>query len=110
MTKHFYIKIEGDLDKTDFNYYCQVGANKYGIDAIYLNGNSRDVELNAEGSPENLQSYVEFLQNGPLRPFIYTFDVTEQEVMNLRGFVSKRVHKDEKISLFTKLLKARGKK
>jgi acylphosphatase len=110
MIKHFYIKIEGDLDKTDFNYYCQIGAHKFNINAIYVNGNSRDVELNAEGSSDNLNSYVEYLQFGPLKPFIETFDVSEQEVRNLTGFISRRVHKDEKVSLFTKLINARKKK
>lgn len=110
MIKHYYIKIEGDLEKTDFNYYCQTGAHKFNINAVYVNGNSRDVELNAEGTPENLNNYVEFLEQGPLKPFIFSFNVSEQAVENLSGFVSRRVHKDEKVSLISKLLKARKKK
>jgi acylphosphatase len=109
MIKHFYIKIEGDLDKTDFNYYCQTGAHKFDINAIYVNGNSKDVELNAEGTLENLNNYVEFLQDGPLKPFIYTFDVTEKELLHLKGFTSKRVHKDEKKSVFDFIINRRKK-
>lgn len=105
MIKHFYIKIEGDLEKTDFNYYCQTGAHRFNINAVYVNGNTKDVELDAEGSENDLQSYVEYLQAGPLKPFIYTFNVSEKEVEHIQGFTSKREHKDEKIGLFARLLK-----
>jgi len=103
MSKHYFIKIEGDLEKTDFNYYCQTGAMKFDINAIYVNGNTRDVELDAEGSDDNLKSYVEFLKNGPLKPYIETFNVSEGEVMNLSGFVSKRKHVEPKKSFLEKL-------
>jgi acylphosphatase len=103
MIKHYYIKIEGDLEKTDFNYYCQTGAQKHRISAIYVNGNTRDVELNAEGSGEDLDNYVQFLENGPLKPYIYTFKVDEKEVQNIQGFVSRREHVDPKKGIFTKL-------
>jgi len=109
MSKHYYIKIEGDLDKTDFNYYCQTGASKFDINAIYVNGNSRDVELNAEGAASDLDSYVDFLKNGPLKPYIETFNVSEGEVMNLSGFTSKRKHVEEKKSFLDKLLKKKKK-
>jgi len=103
MLKHYYIKIEGDLEKTDFNYYCQTGAHKFDISAVYVNGNTRDVELDAEGDVENLKSYVEYLKTGPLKPFIFTFDVTEKEVVNLQGFKSKRHLSDDKKPILKKL-------
>lgn len=105
MIKHLYIKIEGDLEKTDFNYYCQTGAVKFDISAVYVNGNSKDVELDAEGTPDNLYSYIEFLKTGPLKPYINTFEYAEQDVQNIKGFVSKRIHRDEKPSLFDRIKK-----
>jgi len=109
MSKHYFIKIEGDLEQTDFNYYCQTGASKFDINAIYVNGNTRDVELDAEGSTEDLDKYVDYLRNGPLKPFIEIFNVSDGEVMNLSGFVSKRKHVEPKKSFFYKLLKKKKK-
>jgi len=105
MAKHIYIKIEGNLVETDFNYYCQVGASKFDINAIYVNGNTRDVELDAEGSEEDLDNYVDFIKNGPLKPFIETFNVSEGEVVNLSGFKSTRKHVEIKKSFLKRLLK-----
>jgi acylphosphatase len=104
MIKHLFIKIEGDLEKTDFNYYCQTGAHRFDINAVYVNGNTKDVEIDAEGEPENLRNYVEYLQTGPLKKFIYTFNTSEKEVVNLKGFKSLRQHKEEKKPLIKKFL------
>lgn len=109
MSKHYYIKIEGDLEQTDFNYYCQTGASKFDINAIYVNGNTRDVELNAEGEPIDLDNYVDYLKNGPLKAYIEVFKVSEGEVMNLSGFTSKRKHVEVKKSFWNKLLNKKKK-
>jgi acylphosphatase len=109
MIKHYYIKIEGDLEKTDFNYYCQTGAQKHNINAIYVNGNTRDVELDVEGNPEDLERYLSFLQTGPLKPFIFTFKVDEKEVENIQGFVSRREHVEPRRGIVSKLFKKKKK-
>lgn len=105
MVKHFDIKIEGDLDGADFNYYCQTGAFKFNINAVYVNGNSRDVELSAEGNEQELENYIQFLKDGPLKPFIETFEVSEKNVEGIQGFTSHRHYEDPPKSIFSKLFK-----
>jgi len=95
MKKHLNIYIEGNLNNVDFNFYSQSGAYKYDIHAVYKNGDSVHVDLEAEGSEENLNNYVEYLKTGPLRKNINLFRVEEAEFIGINGFKSLKVHKDE---------------
>ena len=95
MNKHINIFIEGKLNSTDFNFYSQTGAWEFNINAVYKNGDSVHVDIEAEGSPENLSSYVEFLKNGPLEQYILSFRTEEAEFVGISGFTSHKVHKDE---------------
>jgi len=95
MKKHLNIYIEGELNNTDFNFYSQTGAYKFDIHAVYKNGDSVHVDLEAEGNEEDLNSYVEYLKTGPLRKYINLFRVEEDEFIGIDGFMSLKVHKDE---------------
>jgi len=87
--------MEGRLNDGDFNFYSQSGAYKFDIDAVYKNGDSVHVDIEAEGTEDNLKSYVEYLKYGPLKKLIYLFRVEEGEYEGLKGFKSFKVHKDE---------------
>ena len=106
MKKHINIYMEGHLKNGDFNWYSQIGAYKYNINAIYKNGDSVHVDIEAEGDSQDLNNYVEYLQNGPLKKHIYLFRKEEGEFEGIIGFKSLKVHKDETslFSRFTKLL------
>jgi len=95
MKKHIDIFIEGTVNKADFNFYSQIGASKFGIDAIYKNGDSRHVDIEAEGEPDHIQSFVNYLQAGALKQHIELFKTQEGEFQNIKGFTSLKVHKDK---------------
>jgi acylphosphatase len=95
MKKHLNIYIEGKLENADFNFYSQSGAYKFDIHAIYKNGDSRHVDLEAEGEEADLHSYVNFLKLGPLQKHIELFRIEESEFVGINGFKSLKVHKDE---------------
>ena len=80
---------------SDFNFYSQSGAYKFDIHAVYKNGDSRHVDLEAEGEEADLNSYVEYLRTGPLHRHIELFRVEEAEFEGIDGFKSLKVHKDE---------------
>ncbi len=105
MKKHLDIKIEGNLTQTDFNYYCQIGAFKHNINAVYVNGNTRDVDISAEGFEADLENYITYLQEGPLQKFIETFEISEGSFQNYKGFISKRHKQEPKKSLISKIFK-----
>lgn len=104
--KHLKIFIEGKLEAADFNYYCQTGAFKYDINAVYKNGDTRHIYIEAEGIKENLDKYINEIENGPLKPFLYKFDTIEGELKNINGFTSLRDKQEKKsiLSKFKKLL------
>jgi acylphosphatase len=99
MKKHIKIFIEGKLEDADFNYYCQTGAFKYDINAVYKNGDTRHIYIEAEGEKEKLDLFVNAIENGPLKPFLYKFDTAEGELKNIQGFTSLRDKKEKKTIL-----------
>ena len=95
MKKHINIFIEGDLQKTDFNFYSQVGAFKHGIEAIYKNGDSRHIEIEVEGEEQNIQNYIDYIKNGALSRHIEIFKTENGQFKNIEGFTSLKVHKEK---------------
>ncbi len=104
MKKHIDIFIEGTVSKADFNFYSQIGASKFDIDAIYKNGDSRHVDIEVEGKVEDIQRFVEYIQNGALRGHIESFRTEQGKFQNIQGFTSLKVHKD-KFKLLKSLFK-----
>jgi acylphosphatase len=102
MKHHLDIYIEGKVRKADFNYYSQRAANRFGINAVYKNGDSRHVDLEIEGDTEAINNFVEYIKNGPLEKFIESFRTEKGEFVNIQGFTSLRVHKDKE-SLIEKI-------
>ena len=95
MKKHINIYIEGRLNDIDYNFYSQSGAYKYNINAIYKNGDSVHVEIEAEGTEDALNNYIEYLKNGPLKKHTYLFRTEVGEYIGIDSFQSLKVHKDE---------------
>jgi acylphosphatase len=104
MKKHYDIFIEGSLEKADFNFYSQIGAHKLGIDAIYKNGDTRHVEIEAEGEESNILAYINYLREGALSRHIELFRTEQGQFKNINGFTSLKVHK-EKFKSLKRLLK-----
>jgi len=93
--KHIDIFIEGSVSKADFNFYSQIGASKFGIDAIYKNGDSRHVDIEVEGKEDDIHAFVEYIRNGALRSHIEHFRTEQGKFQNIQGFTSLKVHKDK---------------
>ena len=95
MNKHIDIFIEGTVNKADFNFYSQIAASKFGIDAIYKNGDSRHVDIEAEGKEEDITAFVNYIRNGALKSHIEHFRTEQGRFQNIQGFTSLKVHKDK---------------
>jgi len=104
MKKHIDIFIEGSVSKIDFNFYSQIAASKFGIDAVYKNGDTRHVDIEVEGEQENVQSFVDYLNDGALKQHIELFKTEDGEFRNIKGFTSLKVHK-EKFKFLKQLFK-----
>ena len=95
MKKHIDIFIEGKLEKADFNFYSQIGAFKHNINAIYKNGDTRHVDIEVEGSHNDINNYIDFLQTGALGHHIESFRTIDGKFKNIQGFTSLKVHKEK---------------
>jgi len=104
MNKHLDIFIEGNLEKADFNFYSQSAAIKFGVNAIYKNGDTRHIEIEVEGDAKNVEAYANFIKEGALTSHIEIFKTEEGVFKNIAGFTSLKVHK-EKHAKIKKLLR-----
>jgi len=105
MKKHIDIFIEGRVNKVDFNFYSQIGAIKFNIDAIYKNGDTRHVDIEAEGKTKDINDYIKYIRTGALKNYIELFRTEQGKFKNIQGFTSLKVHKEE-ITGFKRFLKA----
>jgi acylphosphatase len=96
MKQHLDIFIEGKVRKADFNFYAQIAAQRFGINAVYKNGDSRHVDLEIEGDEDAVQNFVHFMRSGPLQAYIEKFRMEKGTFVNIQGFTSLRVHKDKR--------------
>ena len=95
MKKHIDIFIEGKVQKADFNFYSQIGAVKHNINAIYKNGDTRHVDIEAEGEYTDIQNFIDYLQKGALGHHIELFKTESGKFKNIQGFTSLKVHKEK---------------
>ena len=104
MNKHLDIFIEGDLEKADFNFYSQSAAIKFNVNAVYKNGDTRHIEIEVEGEPENVDAFANYIKTGALMTHIELFRTEEGKFRNINGFTSLKIHK-EKYAKIKRLLK-----
>jgi acylphosphatase len=93
--KHIDIFIEGSVSKIDFNFYSQIAASKFGIDAIYKNGDTRHVDIEVEGKGSAVNAFVDYIRNGALKDHIEHFRTEQGRFQNIQGFTSLKVHKEK---------------
>jgi len=95
MKTHIDIFIEGRVNKADFNFYSQIAASKFDINAIYKNGNSRHVDIEAEGKEDDIIAFIDYIRNGALKGHIEHFRTEQGRFQNIQGFTSLKVHKEK---------------
>ncbi|MDR0409965.1 MAG: acylphosphatase [Spirochaetaceae bacterium] len=57
--------VYGRVQGVGFRFYACAEAARYGISGWIRNNPGGEVEICAEGSPENLQHFLEWLRKGP---------------------------------------------
>jgi acylphosphatase len=83
--------------KADFNFYAQIAAHRFGINAVYKNGDTRHVDLEIEGDEDAVQNFVHFMRSGPLQAYIEKFRMETVTFVNIRGFTSPGYTKTKEI-------------
>lgn len=75
--KSVYIQIGGRVHGVGFRYFAQVKASELGISGWVCNTLDEKVEIEAEGEPENLELFLDWMKIGPARAIIRTYLVSE---------------------------------
>ncbi len=82
--KSVYILIGGRVQGVGFRYFVQHKASELNICGWGRNTTDGKVEIEAEGEPQNLAIFIEWLKIGPARAVIRTFSVSD--ITPLRQF------------------------
>ncbi len=75
--KSVYIQIGGKVHGVGFRYFAQIKANELHIKGWVRNTPEGKVEIEAEGEPENLETFLDWMKIGPARAIIKTFSASE---------------------------------
>lgn len=75
--KSIYILIGGRVQGVGFRYFALHKANELHIFGWVRNTPDGKVEIEAEGTPQNLEIFIDWMKIGPSRAVIRSFSVSE---------------------------------
>lgn len=83
------IQIYGKVQGVNFRYHTQITASKFNIHGFVRNEYDGSVYIEAEGDNDNIEHFISFLSKGPVHARIIDMKVTENAVMEYKGFSIK---------------------
>jgi len=75
--KSVYLIISGRVQGVGFRYFAEHKAVEFHISGWAKNTPDGKVEIEANGEPENLKLFIDWMKIGPARAIIKTFSVSE---------------------------------
>ena len=75
--KQIYITISGRVQGVGFRYYALHKAEELNISGWIKNTSEGNVEMEASGETQNLDSFIDWMRIGPARAYIERFAVSE---------------------------------
>lgn len=84
--KAVFILVTGRVQGVGFRYFALHKANETGIKGWVKNTVSGQVEIEASGPPQQLETFIDWIKIGPTRAIIKTVSVTE--ILNERSFTN----------------------
>jgi acylphosphatase len=88
--KSVFIIIGGRVQSVGFRYFVCHKAAEFQISGWVRNSPDGNVEIEAEGEPENLEIFLNWIKIGPARAIIRTFSVSE--INPARNFKNFTIH------------------
>jgi len=82
--KSIYILIGGRVQGVGFRYFALHKANELHIFGWVRNTPDGKVEIEAEGNPQDLDNFIDWIKIGPSRAIVQTFSVSD--IAPLRNF------------------------
>jgi len=75
--KSVYLVISGRVQGVGFRYFAMQKAIEFNIHGWVTNLPDGKIEIEANGEPENLNIFIDWMRIGPTRAIIKTFSSTE---------------------------------
>jgi acylphosphatase len=82
--KAIHLIVSGRVQGVGFRYFAQFKAREYNIFGWVRNTPDGKLEIEAEGEPEQLQTFIDWIKIGPSRGIIKQFIVSE--ITPMRNF------------------------
>ncbi|MDR1362985.1 MAG: acylphosphatase [Spirochaetaceae bacterium] len=80
--------VYGRVQGVGFRYYARAEAARFGVSGWIRNNQGGEVEVRAEGSPENLKQFLSWMHKGPPSAKVDSVDVHWREPCGTyKGFV-----------------------
>jgi len=86
---HKNIRITGRVQGVGFRYSARIMASTLDIHGFVRNLPNGDVYIEAEGNPNQLEEFIQWCRQGPIRAKIKVVDVYDGELVGFEGFVVK---------------------
>jgi acylphosphatase len=84
--KHYNISITGRVQKIGFRFSAMQAAYRFGIHGFVRNMQDETVYIEAEGEEEQIKSFVQWCNRGPMGARVENVEVSEGELKNFSGF------------------------
>lgn len=85
-----HLKIHGIVQGVFFRKFSCMKANKLGIKGWVRNTDDGTVEIEAEGIPESLDTFIKWCHHGPDQAVVNKVTVVESSLKNFTSFEIKR--------------------
>ena len=85
-TSAFYACVHGRVQGVGFRYSAVREAHRLRVNGWVRNASNGDVEVWAEGKPENLASFLQWLRKGPQFSRIDSVDTVEKDCKGFYDF------------------------
>lgn len=80
------IRVSGRVQGVGFRYYTQQKAKELSITGYVKNKPDRSVYIEAEGSEDNLQTFIDWCKIGPQRAIVANIDIQVVPKLDYHSF------------------------
>jgi acylphosphatase len=90
MIRSYKILVKGKVQGVNYRNNAQATAHKFHLTGFVMNTHEGHVLINAEGTEENIQKFIEWCNTGPRLAEVTEVHAEEQEVQGFETFEIRR--------------------
>jgi len=84
--QHFNLTITGRVQRVGFRFSAMEAAYRYSVRGFVMNSGDNDVVIEAEGTPENLDKFLNWCRKGPMGSKVEQVAVAEGDMKHYATF------------------------